>query len=275
VPARRRGGSAADCPPAGAAAVRRRPLALPPAGRGHGDLGHHRCDQSRDGPPGASTNGRTKRTIKYWGIPPGQDAECVAGMDEGLDTSAAAYEPRHPVWGMDDQPVQLLKETRGPIAATQQHGRRVDDAYERNGTASIFLFAEPRSGFRHAPAYDGPRPTGQSKSRSCGTRAMPIARTCPSCATTATRTPKERSMKRSSQPVRERIANVSTSAIPRNTAGGSMSPHATGVAERASASATITSAHGPDCKPTLPLAPTKHMPTNAASTGNGASKTPA
>ena len=39
-----------------------------------------------------------------------------------------------------------------PVAATQQHGTRVDDEDERNGTASIFLFAEPLSGFRQATA---------------------------------------------------------------------------------------------------------------------------
>jgi hypothetical protein len=53
---------------------------------------------------------------------------------------------------MDEPPVQLLTETRVPIAATKQHGRRVDYEYERNGTASIFLFAEPLSGFRQATA---------------------------------------------------------------------------------------------------------------------------
>lgn len=53
---------------------------------------------------------------------------------------------------MDEQPVQLLKETRVPIAATKAHAKRVDYEYERNGTASIFMFAEPLSGFRQASA---------------------------------------------------------------------------------------------------------------------------
>jgi len=53
---------------------------------------------------------------------------------------------------MDEQPVQLLKETRVPIAATRKHGKRVDYEYERNGTASIFMFTEPLSGFRQATA---------------------------------------------------------------------------------------------------------------------------
>jgi hypothetical protein len=94
----------------------------------------------------------TKRKIEYWVIPPEQDAEFVACMEEVLETDAVAYDPRYPVLCRDEQPVQLLKETRVPIAATKAHGKRVDYEYERKGTASIFLFAEPLSGFRQATA---------------------------------------------------------------------------------------------------------------------------
>jgi DDE superfamily endonuclease len=94
----------------------------------------------------------TKRKIEYGVIPPEQDAEFVACMEEVLETYARAYDPKHPVLGMDEQPFQLLKETRGPIAATKTQGKRVDYEDERNGTASIFMFAEPLSGFRHATA---------------------------------------------------------------------------------------------------------------------------
>jgi hypothetical protein len=94
----------------------------------------------------------TKRKIEYWVIPPEQDAEFVAGMEEVLETYAKAYDPKHPVLCMDEQPVQLLKQTRVPIAATKEHGQRVDYEYERNGTASIFMFTEPLSGFRQATA---------------------------------------------------------------------------------------------------------------------------
>jgi DDE superfamily endonuclease len=73
-------------------------------------------------------------------------------MEEVLETYAAAYDPKHPVLCMDEQPVQLLKETRVPIATTKQHGKRVDYEYERHGTASIFMCAEPLSGFRQATA---------------------------------------------------------------------------------------------------------------------------
>jgi hypothetical protein len=94
----------------------------------------------------------TKRKIAYWVIPPEADAEFVAGMEEVLETYAKAYDPAHPVLCMDEQPVQLLQETRPPIPATPAHPQRVDYEYERAGTASVFLFAEPLSGFRQATA---------------------------------------------------------------------------------------------------------------------------
>jgi len=50
---------------------------------------------------------------------------------------------------MDEQPVQWLKETRVPLAATTHHARRVDDEYERAGPASVCMLAEPLQGWRH------------------------------------------------------------------------------------------------------------------------------
>ena len=38
---------------------------------------------SRDGPPDAKKNGLTKRKSEYWVIPPAEDAEFVADMEEG------------------------------------------------------------------------------------------------------------------------------------------------------------------------------------------------
>jgi hypothetical protein len=92
----------------------------------------------------------TNRKIEYWVIPPEADAEFVAHMEEVLETYAQPYDPACPVLCMDEQPVQLLKETRTPIPATAQHGKRVDYEYERAGTANIFMFTEPLAGWREA-----------------------------------------------------------------------------------------------------------------------------
>lgn len=96
----------------------------------------------------------TRRKIQYWVIPPDANGEFVACMENVLDTYAQPYNKRFPVLCMDEQPVQLLKETRVPIAATKQHARRVDYEYERAGTASIFMFTEPLSGWRMVHARE-------------------------------------------------------------------------------------------------------------------------
>jgi hypothetical protein len=91
----------------------------------------------------------TQRKIEYWVIPPEANGEFVACMENVLETYAQPYDAQFPVLCMDEQPVQLLKETRVPIAATKKHARRVDYEYERAGTASIFMFTEPLSGWRN------------------------------------------------------------------------------------------------------------------------------
>lgn len=73
-------------------------------------------------------------------------------MEAVLDTYEKPYDPAAPVLCMDEQPVQLIRETRPPIPATRKHAQRVDYEYERAGTASIFLFTEPLAGWREATA---------------------------------------------------------------------------------------------------------------------------
>ncbi len=67
-----------------------------------------------------------------------------------LDVYERPHDPDVPVLAMDEQPVQLLSETRQPIAAKKGHPRRVDYEYERAGTASLFMFCEPLAGWRQA-----------------------------------------------------------------------------------------------------------------------------
>ena len=82
-------------------------------------------------------------------------------MEDVLDTYKKPCDKRFPVLCMDEQPVQLLKETRVPVPASKKHARRVDYEYERNGTDSIFMFTEPwRDGGRSASVRDAPRLTG-------------------------------------------------------------------------------------------------------------------
>ena len=66
----------------------------------------------------------TRRKIQYWVIPPKANSEFAASMEEVLETYARPYDAAHPVICMDEQPVQLTKETRVPVPATREHSRR-------------------------------------------------------------------------------------------------------------------------------------------------------
>ena len=115
-------------------------------------LGGSRKGRSKFLHGGAQRVEMTRRKIEYWVIPPEADAEFVAHMEQVLDLYQRPYDPDCPVVCMDEQPVQLVKETRPPVAATKARPRRVDYEYERAGTASVFLFSEPLAGWRQATA---------------------------------------------------------------------------------------------------------------------------
>jgi hypothetical protein len=87
----------------------------------------------------------TKRKIEFWVISPAADGEFISYMEEVLETYGKAYDPTAPILCMDEQPIQLRKETRQSIPAAEDHPQRVDYEYERAGTARIFMFAEPLS----------------------------------------------------------------------------------------------------------------------------------
>jgi hypothetical protein len=74
------------------------------------------------------------------------DTEFLASMEEVLDIYATPYDPNCPVMCLDEQPVQLFKETQMPILATAKHGKHVNYEYERAETANIFMFTETISG---------------------------------------------------------------------------------------------------------------------------------
>lgn len=71
-------------------------------------------------------------------------------MEDVLEIYRRPYDSKHPVICMDEQPVQLVKETRTPLPAKPGQPESVDYEYERNGTANIFLFTEPLAGWRKA-----------------------------------------------------------------------------------------------------------------------------
>jgi hypothetical protein len=81
-------------------------------------------------------------------IPPKHNAEFVACMEDILDTYERPYDARFPVVCMDEQPVQLIGETRIALPVGPGQPRKYDHEYRRNGTAVNFMFTEPLAGWR-------------------------------------------------------------------------------------------------------------------------------
>jgi len=82
-------------------------------------------------------------------IPPEQNAEYVADTEDIPDVYRLPYDPEIPTVCTDGQPVRLIGETGNPIPAGPGKPEREDYEYERNGTAAIFMFAEPPGGKRY------------------------------------------------------------------------------------------------------------------------------
>jgi transposase len=70
-------------------------------------------------------------------------------MEDVLDLYTQPYDPQRPVVCFDEQPRQLLAETRPPQPVAPGRPARVDYEYRRGGTANLFLFFEPKAGWRH------------------------------------------------------------------------------------------------------------------------------
>ena len=87
-------------------------------------------------------------------IPPKHDGEYVARMEDVLAVYQREHDPVAPVVCMDEQPVQLVKEVRHPVPAAPGRPERVDYEYQQSGTANIFMFNEPLTGWRQVNATE-------------------------------------------------------------------------------------------------------------------------
>ena len=87
-------------------------------------------------------------------IPPEQNAEFVAAMEDVLEVYQRPRDPQRPVVCLDEQSKQLIRETRTVIPAAPGRVERSDYEYERNGTANLFMLFAPLEGWRHVQVTD-------------------------------------------------------------------------------------------------------------------------
>jgi len=91
---------------------------------------------------------------KGWCLPPKQDAEFVACMEDVLEVYHRPYDPKRPVVCMDETNKQLIGEVRPPQPHRPGRASHYDVEYVRNGTANVFLAFEPLAGKREVRVAD-------------------------------------------------------------------------------------------------------------------------
>ena len=88
-----------------------------------------------------------------WCIPPEQNADFVAHMEDVLEVYSRPFNENIPVICMDEKPFQLLDEYLEPIEMSENnHSLKYDSEYVRKGSCSIFMFTEPLGQWREAHA---------------------------------------------------------------------------------------------------------------------------
>ena len=86
-----------------------------------------------------------------WCIPPKQNAEFAAHMEDVLEVYSRPYNEKRPVVCMDA--FQLLDEMFTPISMSENNrSKKYDCEYIRKGSCSIFMFTEPLGQWREAHA---------------------------------------------------------------------------------------------------------------------------
>ncbi len=78
-----------------------------------------------------------------WCIPPEQDGQFVARMEQVLEVYRRPKDPRRPVVCMDEQPFQLISESRSEVPMGKGQPKRIDHEYVREGTCAVWMFVEP------------------------------------------------------------------------------------------------------------------------------------
>ena len=66
-----------------------------------------------------------------------------------MDLYEEEYDADRPVVCFDETSKQLVAHTRTPIEAGPGRPKRIDYEYKRKGTRNLFIFCEPKGGWRH------------------------------------------------------------------------------------------------------------------------------
>ena len=115
---------------------------------------HRPENRQIDRPQGSQKNELKPHLKKCYVIPPEQDGDFVAAMEDVLDVYERSYDPKRPVICFDEQPQQLIGEERMAIPASPGQVERYDYQYKRKGTVDNFMFFEPLGNWRRVSVRD-------------------------------------------------------------------------------------------------------------------------
>lgn len=87
-------------------------------------------------------------------IPPQENADFVAAMEDVLEVYRRPYDAQRPVVCLDEQSKQLVGQVGEPLPARPGSIAKEDYEYERNGTANLFMRFEPLAGRRRVKVTD-------------------------------------------------------------------------------------------------------------------------
>lgn len=91
---------------------------------------------------------------REWCIPPEANAEFVYHMEDVLDVYKRPADPTHPIVCFDENPVQMVSETRQPLPMQPGQPECYDYEYRREGVANLFIFFAPLQNWRHVKVTD-------------------------------------------------------------------------------------------------------------------------
>src|SRR5262245_22368108 len=70
-------------------------------------------------------------------------------MEDVLEVYHRPFDPKQPLVCLDETSKQLIGEIAEPVPTEPGQPERIDYEYTRNGTANLFMIAEPLVGWRH------------------------------------------------------------------------------------------------------------------------------
>jgi DDE superfamily endonuclease len=104
--------------------------------------------------PGAKKNEIKPWLKEMWCIPPENDCEFVAAMEDVLEVYHRPHDEQYPQVNLDETNKQLIGEVREPLPVAPGQVQKFDNEYVRNGTANLFMVFEPLAGWREVTVTD-------------------------------------------------------------------------------------------------------------------------